>query len=77
MTTPDAQDGKCPLCGASTEGQSFGDRVRARRKELGLSQAALAEKVGVWSASSVAYWENGCSRPRPEHYRKLVEVLGL
>lgn len=35
---------------------SFGDRIRAERRRLGLSQEELAEQLGV-SRSSVAYYE--------------------
>ncbi len=35
---------------------SFGDRIKAERRRLGLSQEDLAEKLGV-SRSSVAYYE--------------------
>jgi len=37
---------------------AIGDIIRRRRKELGLSQRALAAKVGV-HASAVAHWEGG------------------
>jgi DNA-binding transcriptional regulator YiaG len=38
--------------------------LRTARKELGLTQAGLAAKLGVTS-TAVAYWERG-ERPMPE-----------
>lgn len=37
---------------------TIGDRIRAARTRLGLSQRALADKVGV-DKSAVAQWEGG------------------
>jgi transcriptional regulator with XRE-family HTH domain len=36
----------------------FGERIRARREGLGLSQVALAQRLGV-NASTVVAWERG------------------
>jgi transcriptional regulator with XRE-family HTH domain len=40
------------------EGRSMGEKIRARREELGLSRRALALKIGV-SRSTVRAWERG------------------
>jgi len=48
--------------------------IRLRRAKARLSQAELGRRVGA-SRSSVARWESGQSRPRPEHRLALVRVL--
>lgn len=37
-----------------------GENIKARRLEMGLSQAGLAEALGV-TAQAVSKWENGVS----------------
>ena len=55
---------------------SINQRIRERREELGLSQAALARKMGV-STTAVQHWESGHRpiQPRPARIRKLATVL--
>lgn len=58
-------------------GTSFGQRVRARRRELGLSQRALAVGVGV-SQEWVSKVETGVTRaPRADTIVRLATVLQL
>lgn len=45
----------------------------SRRLNVGLSQAAVAEKLGV-SAASVCQWETGKTQPRAD---KLLEIAAL
>ena len=42
---------------------SFGSRLRDKRKELGITQPALAEKLGV-SQSAIGSWETDVNSPR-------------
>lgn len=51
--------------------QEFGNRVRDRRKELGLSQTELAVKIGYKDKSTVAKIESG-DRDLPRS--KIVEI---
>lgn len=51
--------------------QEFGNRVRDRRKELGLSQTELAVKIGYKDKSTVAKIESG-DRDIPRS--KIVEI---
>lgn len=44
------------------EQESIGTRIRTRRKELGFTQDALAQKVGV-TYQAVSKWENDTSYP--------------
>lgn len=54
--------------------QTFGSRIRSRRKELKLSQQALADQVGV-SKTSVIYWERDENTPKHESLVLLAKVL--
>jgi DNA-binding XRE family transcriptional regulator len=51
-----------------------GSDLAAAREELGLSQADLADAVGV-SPSAVAHWETRGVTPSPENAGRLHEVL--
>lgn len=56
--------------------EALGDRLQRLRTEAGLNQAEVAEQMGV-SASSVAGWEKGRSRPRQDRMAKLAGILGV
>lgn len=47
-----------------------------RRQELGLTQEALAEKIGV-SVVTIAAWERGRRYPSQPTLQRLYESLGL
>jgi transcriptional regulator with XRE-family HTH domain len=49
-------------------------RVRARRKELGLTRERLAVASGV-SFMSVVLWERGQRQPRPAQLAVLAKAL--
>ena len=49
--------------------------IREGRDRLGMSQEALAERLGV-SRQAVSKWEMGTSVPSPENRRALSEILG-
>lgn len=51
------------------------ERMRRRREALGLSQSALARKLGV-GRSTVVRWEAGERRPTPTNAALLAVVLG-
>lgn len=51
------------------------DRIKKRRTELGLSQAALAKKVGV-SREAVSQWESGAAKGlRPDNLLACAKAL--
>ena len=50
--------------------------IRQRRKELGLTQAALAERIHV-SAKAVSKWERDVAFPDTATIPKLAEILGV
>lgn len=60
-----------------SEPNSFGELIRRRREQAGLTQAALGERVGR-SASAVRNWERDQSLPgEPDVLAALARVLGL
>jgi transcriptional regulator with XRE-family HTH domain len=54
----------------------FGDYVRSRREELGLSQREAAKRLGV-SANTIARWETGTALPTSERVGPLRDLLGI
>lgn len=54
----------------------FGERVRARRKELGWSQETLAEKAGL-DRTYIGRCENGKQNATLKTIYSLAEVLGV
>ena len=55
---------------------NFGNFVCMLREKKGLTQADVAEQLGV-TAAAVSKWENGSSKPRVEVLFKLAEILGV
>jgi len=58
----------------SLTGPDFGKRLAAAREARGLSQTALAEKIGVTPAT-VSRWENGAFGPDNDKLSKAAKVL--
>ncbi len=56
--------------------QEIGQRIVERRKKLGLTQEALAEK-GDMTTQFVSYAESGKRAMRPENLKKISEALGV
>ena len=55
----------------------FGQKLRVLREEKGLSQAELAEKIGV-SSKTISRYESGESNPRyPKIYDDIAEALKI
>ena len=54
------------------ESGQLGDRIRILRERKGLSQAALAEKLGL-NVSTVVAWEHGRVRKLFPKVRRLFE----
>ena len=52
------------------------EKIHNCRKEKGLSQDALAEKMGV-SRQAVSKWETGESSPELGKMKALADVLGV
>lgn len=56
--------------------QAIGTRIRAARELQGLTQAALAERVGV-TRSAVAQWETGRAGQVGGNLAQIASVLGV
>lgn len=52
----------------------FGDRLKELRKQIGLNQAELAEKMSV-TKSVISYYENRERAPSPEILIKLASIF--
>lgn len=56
---------------------TFGEKIKAERKKLGLTQIELGERIGVTNRVITSY-ENGKSFPRTrESYKKIADVLNV
>ena len=49
----------------------FGERLKELRTEKGLSQKALANKLGC-NQSMISFWENGVNEPTESAIRKAA-----
>ncbi len=56
--------------------RGLGERIRAAREKQGLTQAALATRVGV-TRSAVAQWETGRSGQVGTNLALIAEALGV
>ena len=56
--------------------QTIGKRIMQHRKQLGMTQDQLAEKLGV-TAQAVSKWENDQSCPDITMLPKLAEIFGI
>lgn len=54
--------------------ETIGDRIRARRKAVGLTQQGLAEAFGI-NRVSVTLWENNSTAPERDKIVPLAEIL--
>jgi transcriptional regulator with XRE-family HTH domain len=61
---------------SAVDGSRLGERLRARRRTLGLTQEALAEKVGI-APQFLGRIERGVALPSVPTLFRLTEVLGL
>lgn len=55
---------------------TLGNYIYEMRKKRGLSQYQLGQLLGV-SDKAVSKWETGSSKPRPDSYPRLAEILGV
>ena len=56
--------------------ESFGERFARLRKQKGLTQEELAQKIGL-SGQAVSKWENDASMPDISLLVELSEILGV
>jgi transcriptional regulator with XRE-family HTH domain len=60
----------------SEEIATFGDRLAGAREAAGLTQQALAEKLGV-KPNTIAAWENDTKEPRANRLQMVSGVIGV
>ena len=58
------------------ETKQVGERISRLRQKQGLTQIALAEKLGVTS-QAISKWERGQSFPDVSRLDELAELLGV
>ena len=58
-------------------GMSVAERLREARLAAGLTQAQLAQRVGVADGTRVAAWEHGRSTPHPATWAAICSLLGI
>ena len=67
-------DGRQALAGLRAEEESFADRLNARIRDKGWTQAQLAERVGVTQSAISLLLKRHC-RPQQRTVRKLADAL--
>lgn len=56
--------------------EQLGQRIQERRKELGLTQAAVAREMPpAVDSTAVSRWERGEHKPSDEYMEKLASIL--
>lgn len=55
---------------------SIGNRIRIARKNAGLTQKELGERLGI-SYQTIAQWENNLRNPKLETLVKLSQAMGI
>ena len=65
-----------PAKDAQTSATTLGQRIRARRDAVGLTQEKLAAACGV-SRAAVAQWESGVTRPSLDNLVKAAAALSV
>lgn len=55
---------------------TFGDRIRARRAELGISRAELAKLLGI-TTSAISNYETGISFPKEDIMLRMFDCLEI
>ena len=53
---------------------TIGQKIKATRKNAGLTQKELAQKMGL-SFQSIAQWENDLRKPKIETLKKIADAL--
>jgi transcriptional regulator with XRE-family HTH domain len=69
-----AAESRTPRSGATDV--ALGERIRRRRRELGLSQSALGGKLGI-TFQQVQKYENGANRVSASMLVKLSDALAM
>ena len=54
---------------------TVGQRIKTARKNAGLTQKELGEKIGV-SFQAIAQWETGARNPKHESLKRISDAIG-
>ena len=54
----------------------FSERLKTLRKEAGLTQVDVAEKLGI-SQPAYASWERGAKKPTQDNLVKIAQILNV
>ena len=57
-------------------GESTGSRIKIARERQGVTQAELAEKMGV-TPQTISQYERNIINPKPETIKKFADALGV
>jgi len=57
--------------------KDFSDYLRSERIKAGLSQAAVAKKLGYSTSQFISNWERGLVRPPLKAIKKLISIYKL
>lgn len=66
----------CVMSATVDQKKIIGENIKAARKIKGLSQRALAEKLGI-AFQNLSVWENGKGAPSAKYLMKLSEILAI
>lgn len=55
---------------------TIGERIKAARRESGMTQKGLAAQVGV-PYQTIQYWENGRRNPKIDNLQKVADALDV
>jgi transcriptional regulator with XRE-family HTH domain len=66
-----------PVSGRPRLVSQLGPRVRSLRRELGISQQELAQRLSATSRPFISLVENGRKTPSPEVAVRLADILGV
>jgi DNA-binding XRE family transcriptional regulator len=58
----------------AVNGKLLGERLMQRRLELGFTQTALADKLGI-CRKTLQNWENGRTRPTGKVWREIRSLI--
>lgn len=56
-------------------GETFGEKIRWKRKKAGLTRQQLADRVGL-SYCAIEQWERNACKPLPSNLRMLERTIG-
>lgn len=57
--------------------QKLGLLLKRKRTEVGITQSALADKLGDMHPQFVSNWERGLCAPPDHSFHRLISVLGV